>query len=486
MTRSIGAALWAAFAILVAGAGCSSEPADQPTGPAATAGQAPSASEASAAQPAETAAADAPELTPIGYAKLPPPISSEATLANLKALQEHQKKQWEKSRAGFEEAVRLAPHYGIARFNLACARSRTGDVAGAATLLEALLDEDMPQYAPRLAADPDLEALRAAPEGEKLRARVEALRPRWKEAAKGGLPSVLWRGTEARSGSPITYFIRPGVYQHGARRFVPLGASSQKLAAAVLDPEHERVLLFGADLSVECMVDFCPRVYGYEIEVGSLFGEPNPGPKRTVAGDGSQMIWGVAAQLTEDGFRYDEAVAGAGGWRRVGKDGAPKVDKERGATAGARLDFEASGSTLTRQEGGYSMKGDELVSSSGERVKLDAMHGKSGTHTVLISPDRSTVFVLSSRSQCVCDTREGSDFDYVLSRVDITSGKPELVSHQDGSAAIAFDADGALYLQEGTRLRRWPKTLPRTAPEPIEEGVLITTPDYGPTNCCGL
>jgi hypothetical protein len=227
-------------------------------------------------------------------------------------------------------------------------------------------------------------------------------------------------------------------------------------------------------------------VYGYEIEIGSLFGEPNPGPKRAVADDGTQMIWGVAAQLTDDGFRYFESIAGAGGWRRVGKDGSSKIDRERDPIAGAYLSFDASGSTLTRQEGGYTMKGSELVSPSSTRVKLDAMHGRSSTHTILPSPDGTTVFVLSSRSHCVCDTREGSDFDYVLSRVDVASGAAELVSHQAGSAAMAFDADGALYLQEGTKLRRWPKTLPRTAPEPIEEGVLITTPDYGPSNCCGL
>ncbi len=485
MTRSIGAAFGAAFAILVAGGGCSSEPGgDLPDAP-------PAASSVATIDPSPTAEATAEPLEPsqakaIGYAKLPPPIPSEATLANLKALQEHQKKQWDKSRAGFEEAVRLAPHYGIARFNLACARSRTGDVAGAAKLLEALIDEDMPQYAPRLAADPDLEAVRAAPEGAALRARVEALRPRWKEATKGGLPAVLWRGNEASSGSPVTHFIRPGVYQHQTRRFVPLGSSTQKLAAAILDPEHERVLLFGADLAVQCFHDFCPRVYGYEIEIGSLFGEPNPGPKRAVADDGTQMIWGVAVQLTDDGFRYFESIAGAGGWRRVGKDGSSKIDRERDPIAGAYLSFDASGSTLTRQEGGYTMKGSELVSPSSTRVKLDAMHGRSSTHTILPSPDGTTVFVLSSRSHCVCDTREGSDFDYVLSRVDVASGAAELVSHQAGSAAMAFDADGALYLQEGTKLRRWPKTLPRTAPEPIEEGVLITTPDYGPSNCCGL
>jgi hypothetical protein len=483
MTRSIGAALRAAFAILVVGAvGCSSEPADRPPYAAPAASPSAPAVEASA----NVDAPEPPELAPIGYAKLPPPIPSEATLANLKALQEHHKKQWEKSRAGFEEAVRLAPHYGIARFNLACARARTGDVSGAAKLLEALLDEDMPQYAPRLAADPDLEAVRAAPEGEKLRARIEALRPRWKDAAKGGLPSVLWRGNEASSGSPVTHFVRPGVYQHGTRRFVPLGSSSPKLSAAILDPEHERVLLFSADLTTQCFNDFCPRVYGYEIEIGSLFGEPNPGPKRAVADDGTQMIWGVAAQLTDEGFRYFESIAGAGGWRRVGKDGVPKADKDITIAAGAYLYFDAPGSSLTRQEGGYRMKGSELVSSSGTRVKLDAMHGKSSMHTILPSPDRSTVFVLSTRSQCVCDTREGSDFDYVLSRVDVDSGTPELVSHQEGSAAIMFDSDGALYLQEGTKLRRWPKTLPRTAPEPIEDGVLINTPDYGPTNCCGL
>lgn len=486
MLASIGAAARAAL-VVCALAACSSDGAEAQPGAPLSSGDAPEAtsattSSAATPQPATSQTVEAP----VGYAKLPPPVSGDATLANLKALNEHRAKRWEQARAGFDEAVRLAPGYGIARFNLACARAKTGDLAGAAELLGTLLEEDMPQYAHRFANDPDLEAVRNAAEGERLRARVEALRPRWKDAAKGGLAAILWRGTEARSGSPITHFIRPGIYQHASRRFVPVGASPQKLAAAIVDQQGERVLLLTADLAIECTVDFCPRVYGYELEIGSLFGEPNPGPKRTSPSDGSIMLWGVTAQLTVGGFRFAESTAFAPAWRRVEKNGAMKPDSVADKSDRASLRLEASGSTLTRVEGGYALQGRALVSPSGERALLDAMHGTADDHTILVSPDRSTVYVLSSRSRCVCDRFEGSEFDYVLSRVDVASSKVELVSHQNGSAAIAFDAEGALYLQEGAKMRRWPKTLPRAEPEPVEEGVLLTTPDYGPTNCCGL
>ncbi len=84
-----------------------------------------------------------------------------AWLVNARALDEHRAGHADRSSHGFAAALDLDPSFDTARYNLACALARQGDVAGAVRHLEAL--PATADLRPKIEADADFDPVRADP-----------------------------------------------------------------------------------------------------------------------------------------------------------------------------------------------------------------------------------------------------------------------------------------------------------------------------------
>ncbi|MEM6996746.1 MAG: tetratricopeptide repeat protein, partial [Myxococcota bacterium] len=76
----------------------------------------------------------------------------------------------------FDAAVEADPEYTMARYNLACATSRGGDLSRASTELEVALARDPARILSRLESDSDLDALRGSEHWSGLLAFAERVR----------------------------------------------------------------------------------------------------------------------------------------------------------------------------------------------------------------------------------------------------------------------------------------------------------------------
>jgi hypothetical protein len=471
--------------------GCSGGPGDAPPGagatatanPAVTSGPATSAS-AALAPPASTATAAPPAAAAIGYDGLPAEVPADVDNLHAKSLRAHKAKKWDEAKAGFEEVARRAPGFALARYNLACARARTGDTAGATSLLKDLLALDLPQFQGRFEKDSDLETVRAAPEGQELRSLAASLQPRWREEAPRGVPAVLWRGRTAKSGSQVHTFYRQGVYLPGSRRFLPLGPAprAREVLSAIVDVANEAVVIVEGAPIEECFADFCPRLAWATVERHPLWGAARQ--VRWEPGDEGYHIWEVTVALSDGGFLFKTSTQYPT-WQRVGPDSKRRADAAA-TPAGPSLKVSDSGTLLGHTTPGYRVKGHALVLPDRSTIAIDAGHWDGMVHGVTLAPDGSFAVVSSAVSECECDKGQSSLLQHVVSRVDLTARTSEVLAKGPGSAAATIDREGTLFLQVDERMQSVRNGASLADAQPVPEGILLAPPDKGPSLCCGL
>lgn len=429
----------------------------------AASGDTPAPSDAEA--PAD-APAPLPPGAPLGHAAIPERPSDAARRANANGLTAHRAADYEASSGKFAEAVKLASGYDLARYNLACALGRLGRHAEAATELEALLRRDLPSYAPRLAEDPDLETLRAAPEGAKLVELAAALRPAWAAAVRTGIPVV----------ARVSGRWQAGVYVLDERRFLPVAPWSGKTISAGTDPAARHAYL------VEGRVDWgdCSEYLEATVRVFSVetFAEVAvvPVPKRAymleLALDpaGLTLRWGDLVEYRPTG------------WKRVvfGEEAAPAETEE---PAGQVFTVDPRGTMLAAPApAGLELQGNNVVlPDRAEPLALGRGHAASANHVLLPSSDGRRLLVVSTNSSCEYGIDGG--VRHFVDLVDVPQGTYRRLSEGDGAGYGRFDAQGGLLLQTGGALRRWP-TPEATEPETLLDGVLLVAPYSGPD--CGV
>ncbi|MFK8001276.1 MAG: tetratricopeptide repeat protein [Polyangiales bacterium] len=176
---------------------------------------------------AEPIAEPIPELPcELGYAT---PFSP--TRANLRssraALAMHRRGEFAEAASAFAALAAEAPAYGSARFNLACAQTKLGQLEEAKATLAQLFCEDLPTNLPRALGDEDLEPLRAD-----LAALGSDMVERYRDASAGAVPILAFGQTGFGDGLPaegdpetLLLWSQPGFWTD--QRFVPAGPRQQ-------------------------------------------------------------------------------------------------------------------------------------------------------------------------------------------------------------------------------------------------------------------
>jgi len=410
--------------------------------------------------PPTSSHAEAPPCAALGYAAAPRSPTKAAQALNLRALAEHRAGRYESSARGFESALALEPTYAAARFNLACAHARLERLEEARRAIHALLCEDLPSYAPRLTSDPDLEPLRA-----ELSALVPAIARQYAAAAASGAALVAG-GTDLIEHRPDSAWTQPGIWSHGARRFVPMGprvregtasSSGWPIAAAHFDAHRMRSLIV--------------TMQGNDAEGGVALARVHI---QTFVAPTGEVELDVRPPLGET-YLLEVALAETGanvylpGWQR----GPRPVVRSVSATMprvqateleGTRLRLGPVSWSPATPASGYEIVGDALRTPSGE-VRLGAGHRALDRHTVRVTRDASVAFAISSRwGDCGLRDR------YVIDRVERAGGAVTRMAAGEGQPHLEVGSDGAVYLQVGAELRRWPSA----SSEPSESEVLPT------------
>lgn len=377
----------------------------------------------------------------VGYGAPPRPPSADARRANEAALRAHGLGRYEESLEGFREAARLSPSYGMAHFNAACALARLGRRDEAWAELEPLLCEDLPTFAPRLAADPDLATL--AEEGW-TRAPVEAIAAEYREAARGGAPLVAFGRTARGQWSQAVAYVA------GEGRAVPMGPRVSvegdfPLAATVYDPAEDRVLAVTASGNdAEGPVPlFGVRVRTFRAPLGEVEVDHAAFP---------ELYW-LRAGLVASGVRlasWDEDQHPLT-WNvtAAGLDRTSEPVPVRTLSVGVQAWAPASADPR------YPVSRGRLLLPGGREVVLGSPHPALGGSRVFVDEGVGVAFAVSQRSG-YCDAPDR----HVVDRVDLASGAVDRVLLGEGQAIVSIGPDGALYVQistyRRTETRRYP------------------------------
>jgi len=407
------------------------------------------------APPAETAAAvadhlhepegtEAPEAlaVSVGWTERPPAPTDAQARAVQRALRTHSGGDYDASASAFRAVTEEAPDYGSARFNLACALSRTGDVAGAGAQIARLIEQDMPHYRHRLENDSDLEALRGSPTAAMIRARAAELEGEYETAVRQGAPAVAWGEG----------YVRAGVWVHSAGRFVPLGGSSRHSVAALTDVDH------GVTVTVTKRADRTGDLeYAFGVNVFDLYGARG----RLVRSEPSGATQGEVVSRPEGAAGRFHVPLGMEQWNNapwytaadegIGES-LPREPPDRVflyfgdftglRDPGFRNDVWYEGSTAR-----YSIRGNTLGREGAEDIELSRGHGVASHHQLVASRDGSKLLALSvseSRGRC----------SHVIDVVDLAAGTATEVTRGEGVAAARQGGDDALYVQAAETTRR--------------------------------
>jgi hypothetical protein len=444
-----------------------------------------------AAAAAAAAAAEEPAWTRLGLAALPAAPSGAARSANAEGLRALKEGRLEQARARFDEAVRLAPDLELARYNLACSLARLGRIDEAGHIVEALAERDLPQFAPRFEHDVDLEALRRAPAGARVRARLLVLGGLWQQAAAQGVAAVLWRTAHGRGQSLLPELFRVGVYVHRSRRFLPLLPSEAGAASALVDLPRRQAIVIKLDVN-ECGADFCPRLHRAEVLIYRLFGDGVPFARYSYQNE--QGIFDhLYVQTIADGALVKIHDCGLTGcespWRRVTASG--RTDDAAGLRPDEPLlEVGWRGSLLETTSPPASLRAGILRTSPGEAgVRLAPRPPSSGHSSLLLAQGgAAAALLLTTFDGCECtEKREGAIFRHEVARLALPSGHLERLAGRPGMAAARLAEQASVYLQQGETLLRWPSidAVFRKPPETILPGVLLSAP-LRPADCCGL
>ena len=432
---------------------------------------------------------DDPSQIDLGMATLPAIPVPAARKGYEDAEKAYSLKQYRRARDLLAPALTTNPGYADATYLLALVNVRLGDGEAACEVLRPLLERDLPVFSVKVRTDPELAGFRTTLVGQRLLAHIDRLSPVWKSRVQKGLPSILWAGTRDDLDVVTPQVMRAGVYLHPGR-FLAMDRGTPGATAALVDPRRSRLVTVRPNVAA-CRDSGCPRITSAEVFMSPLDSwevEPKKWSYEGGAGKGLDL------RSADDGgwVQVQDCCCWKGcrsPWFRLGREG----DGETSAKPrpdGVRLEVDYRGAGLSLVPAGFSVNGGRLRGPRIGSVTLSTEHRDAdAVHTVLQAKDGTELFVLSVVDTCRCkESSEGAVLTHVGSIVNVATKRSRAVMKGIGSAAAALGGDGALYIQDGDTLRRWPQIgkVGQDAGEPVMPGVLLVPARRPLHNCCGL
>lgn len=399
-------------------------------------------------------------LSDIGWQRRPQ-ISGTARAHNRKALRRHKAGDYADARTGFAKAVEVSPDHDMARFNLACALTRLGELEAARDALSRVLHRDLMRFQGRWTDDADLEALRASEHAATIDALIGRLRTAYETAHDDGVPTYFFASEpplakENDNGNfadpdPAVYVA--GAWVHEAQRFVPLVREGQFV---LLDLPRRRAVTANKEME-EHHCDYTASLD--DLRMVSTSPSPRATQQQRQIETGGDFL----------GFIRDDATDGSSAYEALQSPFA-HVQPE-----GARLD--------AHPPKGYELNNTKLtVPGRDAPIELDTPGG------VLFVPPGSAdpVFVLQRAYEVDAQgVNQFPTFDTTVLRVDTQTGRSQRITRGRGSGWVTFGPDGSLYIEVGGKTKRWP-TPTSDAPEATIPRLHIALPLGHPEClCCG-
>jgi hypothetical protein len=470
-------------------------------------------------EPAPTAAAPevvAPEAAVVRPAEVPPlvvldvglttrpEIGAAARKANREGLEHHRAGRFVQAQASFANAIAASGDHHLARYNLACALARLGRIDDAVAELDVVLVRDPRRFAARVRGDADLDAVRGSSAWSELDARIDAALRGYDRALERGVPASFYEYSrpmehEGRPQSGGTKNLVVGMYLHEARRFVPVSHDGE---FAFVDREHRRVVRIdgglcegvvhsvGRDVVVTVeraeAIDPAPQRVDLDREGPPAVGAPDIDeifghcvfPERTVMVSAAAGLWLDLHWQAPDRIEHRALALQAGG-----------LVPDPVEPLGPRFDLVVEGAVVWDPVPlGHELRGPRYrPPGATTEVDLGGGHRKPRWQSLVASADARFVFVTT------IEHWDGPDIDetelgilrHAVTRVDLTDLRITELARGSGTARTVLGPDGALYVDDGARVRRWrdPGAAPETG-EAVMDGLRLAPPLEPPD--CGM
>ncbi|MFO0745269.1 MAG: tetratricopeptide repeat protein [Myxococcota bacterium] len=404
-------------------------------------------------------------LGEIGWEVVPPEPPDRAFRANANGVVRHEKGDWQGSLPFFKEAVDIVSEYDLARYNLACAYSRVGDLDDALQELTYVLVRDLPRFKRYALEDQDLGNLRRAAQGTELKSRIDKLEDVWEQAMKIGTPTIAWREKGATDIGLMQgeqgQLLRPGVWLHEQERFVPAMQLVENAFSGMIDVERQQAIIVVANPTV----DSPPLLEGAEVYVAPLVPAGEDPRKATITQDN---LGTLEVYALDNGVRVRTNTTKSA-WRELRAMGLVRAEDQHVSDRPVdRVTPDGSLMTATMPDG-WEVKNRTLIN-GGREIQLQSGHSVANFHTMQIQDGGQWAVIVSVQHKCLKD--EGPTLRHWVDRVDLSAGRAEGLSRDDGAAAAVFGRDGALYLQVGERTIRY-ATPGAASFETLPRGVLL-------------
>lgn len=413
---------------------------------------------------------------------------------------------------GFSRAVELAPGFVLARYNLACAYARHGDMAAAERELLTVFESDWIGLRAQAARDDDLAAFRASEEGRRLFANDALYTKRYAPAIDRGVRALLW--TSQSPDSVVPEGLRAGVWDAETSRFVAISERKRNALAAYVSSDLPYAVFVTGTMPSMLSGDMADHVNVKEVSYWSwdTRGTPIDVAKIDagaftaairVAGDESSLTMHTAfgyGDPTKDIYELRSTFSPSSGVKTSFARSFPR-EKDFNAAARARgtLVFPFHNGFITSSiSPGYAWdakKRELRVPESGAPASraIEIPKGVAFTATapsILASPKGDRVALVWDTHSCgdACGGDVITVGAHRIVLVEVASGAAKTIAEGTGIGAVRFDPSGRMFVQENrTTFHAISASDPKTWRE-LPRGVLLVSPvtREDSIQCCGF
>lgn len=439
------------------------------------------------------------------------PTPAAAVLENDAAVRLLAKGKVPSAIAGFTRAVELAPGFVLARYNLACAHARHGDMAAAERELLTVFEADWVGLRAQAARDDDLAAFRTSDEGKRLFANDAPYTRRYTAAIDRGVRALLW--TSKSPDSVVPEGLRAGVWDAETSRFVAISERKKNALAAYVSPDLPYAVFVTGVVPSMLSGDMADHVNVKEVSYWSwdTRGTPIDVAKIDagaftaairVAGDESSLTMHTAfgyGDPAKDIYELRSTFSPGSGVKTSFARSFPREKDSAAALPRGTLVFPFHNGFITSSiSAGYTWdaKKRELrvpVSGAPASRAIELPKGVAFTATepsIIASPKGDRVALVWDTHSCgdACGGDVITVGAHRIVLVEVASGVATTIAEGTGIGAVRFDPSGRMFVQENRTTFHAVSASARKTWRELPRGILLVSPVMREDSiqCCGF